>query len=112
MTLDPELAYTHKSQYLLHVRLTGNNHANLTGNDQDNTLIGNKGNNRIDGMDGRDAVVFPDPESNYVVTKNSDGSITVEGDGTDTLINIEKVVFDGNHIESKKYIEPIPHGLR
>jgi len=93
MTFDANIAYTHKSQYLLHATLTGNNNANLIGNNQDNQLAGNDGDNVLDGMDGHDTAVFPHEESAYDVTRNDDGTITVIGDGKDTLINIEEIQF-------------------
>jgi hypothetical protein len=34
------------------------------------------------------------------------------GDGIDTLLNIEQVVFNGLEIEAKRFVEPVPHGLR
>ena len=56
MTFDANIPYTHKSQYLLHATLTGNNNANLTGNDQNNQLTGNSGNNVINGGLGDDTI--------------------------------------------------------
>jgi len=93
MTFDPNTPYTHKSQYLLHATLTGTNNANLTGNDQGNHLSGNAGDNVLDGLEGIDTAVYPGKASMYTITKNSDGTITVVGDGTDTLINIEEIIF-------------------
>lgn len=93
MTFDANTPYTHKSQYLLHATLTGNNNSNLTGNDQDNQLAGNAGDNILDGQAGDDTVVYARAESNYTVTNNDDGSVTVVGDGIDTLINIEQIQF-------------------
>ncbi|MFT5193211.1 MAG: hypothetical protein ACI9EW_003683 [Cellvibrionaceae bacterium] len=93
MTFDPQTPYTHKSQYLLDATLTGDNHANLTGNSQANRLAGNDGNNMLDGMSGDDTAVYLRPQSEYIITHNSDSSVTVIGDGTDTLVNIEKIAF-------------------
>ncbi len=42
LTFDDTVPYTHKSQYLINATLTGNKNSNLTGNDQDNHLSGNK----------------------------------------------------------------------
>lgn len=111
MTFDTQKAYTHKSQYLLNARLTGERDSNLTGNNQDNQLAGNAGNNVIDGREGIDTVVFPRSESEYVVEKQVDGSVTVTGDGIDRLINIENLVFDGLEIESERFVDPVPAGL-
>lgn len=93
MTFDESTPYTHKSQYLLHATLSGTNNANLTGNDQDNTLSGNSGDNVLDGLDGNDTALYPRAASEYTVTQNDDGTTTVVGDGTDTLVNIEQIEF-------------------
>ena len=111
MTFDSKKLYTHKSRYLLNARLTGKKNSNLTGNGQDNTLAGNTGDNTIDGLAGRDTVVFAKPESAYNVTKNDDGSITVVGEGTDQLLNIEKIIFDGMKLDSQRFVSPVPHNL-
>ena len=111
MTFDPKTPYTHKSRYLLNARLTGEKNSNLTGNAEDNTLSGNSGENVIDGGNGHDTVVFAKPESTYTVIKNDDGSTTVVGEGTDRLLNIEKIIFDGTKLESKMFVAPIPHNL-
>ena len=67
----------------------------MTGNDQDNQLGGNSGDNTLDGLAGNDTAIYPRAESEYDVTYNADGTITVIGDGTDTLVNIESLVFAG-----------------
>ena len=72
---------------------------------------GNAGDNVIDGGDGHDTVVFANTESTYTVTKNKDGSTTVDGEGTDRLLNIEKIVFDGKKRESEMFVAPVPHNL-
>ena len=99
LTFDAATPYTHKSQYLLNARLTGSNHANLTGNAQNNQLQGNAGNNILDGQSGTDTAIFVGPESEYTITQNG-GVITVvdsvpNRDGTDTLHNIENLQFSG-----------------
>ena len=112
MKFDERVPYTHKSRYLLKARLTGKKNSNLIGNAQDNQLAGNKGNNRLDGGEGNDTVVFPRPKSQYTVVKNKDGSTTVTGDGVDTLINVENILFNGNELDKLRYVKPVPHGLR
>ena len=111
MTFDAKKPYTHKSQYLLNARLTGKSNSNLTGNSQDNRLAGNGGNNLLDGRGGSDTVVFPRKETEYKIEKLSNDSIKVTGDGTDTLVNIETIVFDGKQFEEKRFVEPVPHRL-
>lgn len=98
MTFDANVPYTYKSQYMLHATLTGNNNSHLTGNDQNNELTGNAGDNSLDGFDGTDTAVFPQAKSNYTITKNNDGSLTIIGDGIDTLINIEQLKFSDETI--------------
>ena len=107
MTLDEDLTYTNKSQYLRKAMLTGGNNANLTGNNEDNNLFGNSGNNIItplggndviDGGLGNDTVVFGSDARNYIVRKQ-DGRVIVEGinfqrDGFNILINVEEIRFN------------------
>lgn len=80
----------------------------LQGNDQDNELTalggndelqGNGGNDLLDGGLGDDIALFSGPQAAYTVRLASSVQ-TVEdrrpdGDGTDTLINIETLVFSG-----------------
>ena len=103
-----KIVQDHWQQYLEKAHLTGNIDSNLTGNERDNTLAGNAGSNILDGGPGQDTVVFPNQESEYSVTKNRDGSMTVTGDGTDTLIGIEIVRFDGDRIKATKFAAPVP----
>lgn len=100
MTFDPNTPYTHKSQYLLQATLTGSNNANLTGNDQDNKLGGNAGDNTLDGLAGVDTALYPRAQSEYTVTRNQDGTITVVGDGTDTLVHIEQIQFSDQVVKA------------
>ena len=93
MTLDQSKPYTHKSQYLVHVTLTGSNSSNLYGNAQDNTLKGNSADNTLDGAQGRDTVVYCQNRTDYNVSQ-VDGGIVIEGpEGRDLLKNIEVVQF-------------------
>ena len=93
MTLDLSKPYTHKSQYLVHVTLTGSNSSNLYGNAQDNTLKGNSADNILDGAQGRDTVVYCQNRSDYSVSP-VDGGIVLEGpEGRDFLKNIEVIHF-------------------
>ena len=95
--------YTHKSQYLTEVTLSGNNASGLRGNALDNVLAGNANNNVIDGRGGVDAAVFQGVFSEYTVQCNS-ASITVVDsvparDGTDTLISIEELRFADQFVD-------------
>lgn len=66
----------------------------INGNSFDNTLQGYGGNDRIDGGAGTDTVVLAGLRSKYTLTP-SGAAITAFGtDGTDTLINVERLSFD------------------
>jgi Ca2+-binding RTX toxin-like protein len=76
----------------------------FVGGDGNDTLAGGKGNDTLDGGAGIDKAVFTGNESDYLITFNADGSVTVADqrtgwdttttpDGTDTLKNIEQIQF-------------------
>ena len=93
MAFDKRHPYTHKSQYLVQVTLTGSADAAIEGNGYDNTLRGNAGDNSLDGGDGDDLAVYCGPRSAYAFEATEDG-VRVDGpDGTDTLRNIERIHF-------------------
>jgi hypothetical protein len=77
-------------------RLTGGNGAdNITGGDGNDILIGGAGNDTLDGGNGTDQAVFAGLRSAYTLTDLGNGSVRVVGpDGTDTLSNIEQLVFN------------------
>ncbi len=104
--LDPDVAYTFKTQHLRGVDLAGDRDANLVGNAFDNILKGNGGSNvltggggddRLDGGAGRDTAVFGGAVSEYEIW--ADGDVTRvrdtagDRDGTDTLRGIEVLRF-------------------
>ena len=93
MTLDPSKPYTHKSQYLVHVTLTGDNVSNLFGNEQDNTLQGNRAANTLDGGQGWDTVVYCQSRNDYSVSQVGEEWVVEGPDGRDVLKNIEIVHF-------------------
>ena len=100
---NPAIPYTHKSQYLTNVRLSGTRDAGLTGNSLDNTLAGNSGDNPIDGGAGSDAVMFRGPFSEYAVTATADGievrDLVGGRDGTDLLSAVELLVFADQSVD-------------
>ena len=53
LQFNPELPYTHKSQYYVDATLTGKRDSNLLGNNANNTFRGNSGDNTIDGGIGQ-----------------------------------------------------------
>jgi len=102
MHYDEKEPYTHKSKYLQNARLLGSKNTGLTGNAADNILIGNSGNNRIDGKEGHDAVQFAGSSSEYKITK-MDNSIIVEDnlnrEGINTLMDIEVLRFTDKDVK-------------
>ena len=85
------------------LQLTGSLAINGTGNALDNTLVGNAGANRLtggtgndtlDGGAGLDTAVFSGSKAGYTLTRTSSGMTAASAaDGTDALINIERLQF-------------------
>lgn len=73
----------------------------LIGNSSNNALRGNGGNNTIDGGSGVDTAVLNGSLSSYTLTMIESG-YTVQAksgtDGTDTLVNVERLQFSGNKL--------------
>ena len=68
----------------------------ITGNLFNNVLKGNAGNDIIDGKTGNDIAVYNGSRSSYIITKTPSEYIVGDNlglDGTDTLINIERLAF-------------------
>jgi hypothetical protein len=104
MSFDPEVPYTHKSQYLVNVTLTGEGNSALVGNDQDNLLRGNAGDNTLDGRGGIDTARFTGSRDEYEIRREAD-LVTVEDtvpgrDGIDTLAGIERLGFADSTVEA------------
>lgn len=81
--------YTHHSQYLKDVTLTGSNSSNMVVNQYDNKITGNSGVNKV---------IFSGNSSQYSVDVQSGTNIVVTDlvdnrDGTNVLTNIEQLVF-------------------
>lgn len=93
MSLDASKPYTHKSQYLIDVTLTGNNPSNVFANAQDNTLRGNSASNTLDGLGGTDTAVYCEARSAYTVSNNGDEIVVDGAQGRDVLRNIEVIHF-------------------
>jgi len=75
----------------------------------DDSIEGGAGNDTIDGGNGNDTAIYKDSSSNYELTANYDGTLSVvhssspEGladEGTDILTNIEKMQFSDKTISS------------
>ncbi|MFT5685444.1 MAG: Ca2+-binding RTX toxin-like protein, partial [Myxococcota bacterium] len=84
--------YTHRSQYLTAVTLTGDLDASIQGNDADNTLRGNVGDNTLNGGGGQDTVVYCGDRADYTVAVEGD-AVILTGEGVDTLQAVEVVHF-------------------
>lgn len=97
MTYDASKSYTSKSQYLLSARLTGSHNANISGNASDNLLMGNRGNNQIDGKEGRDTYRVNGLKSEFNLIESEQGLLledTISNrNGSDILNNIEQIAF-------------------
>jgi len=106
LSRDKDLSYTAKSQYLTSVRLTGTNDSNIAGNAQDNVLMGNLGNNKIDGKGGVNTYKVNGLKSEFLVaTHGSDYLIqdkTSGRNGNDTLTNIQKIKFNDSVLDLTK----------
>ncbi len=68
------------------------------------TIRGNGGNDVFDGKGGTDTAVFSGTKASYTLTKNEDGSVTVQDnragkDGKDTLTNIEIAKFSDGTVD-------------
>ncbi|SMR81726.1 hypothetical protein SAMN04488030_2155 [Aliiroseovarius halocynthiae] len=99
----PDKIYTHKSQFLKDITLTGGNDSGVVGNQYDNVFTGNAGNNAFDGGLGNDVVVFSGPRSEYEITTVQDQTTvhdTTGGrDGTDILTGVERIQFSDEALE-------------
>ncbi len=110
---DPSMVYTHKSQHLKNVTLSGNNPVRIVGNDWGNHFTGNggdnefvlgKGNDVIDGGAGNDRAVFQGKYSDFIVKRVGE-NISVKDkrfntDGHDLLVNIEWLQFSDRAVGS------------
>jgi len=109
LKFDESNLYTFKSQYYLNAWLQGLRDTNLTGNDFDNILIGNAGNNLINGLDGVDIVQFNGNFSEYIIEISGDSLIftdtTLSRDGMDTLTNIELFRFRDRDVTIEEMLD-------
>ena len=106
LELDPDVAYTRKTQHLRGAKLTGSKDADLTGNGYENLLVGNAGSNvftggpgddTLEGREGEDTAVFSGPSAEYEISRDGEATTVtdlVDGrDDTDTLRGVEFLRF-------------------
>ncbi len=69
----------------------------IIGNGGNDSISGGEGADQIDGGEGKDLATYSGNRSEYDITENKDGSVTIEhlkgGDGTDTVLNVENFEF-------------------
>ncbi|ONI44900.1 hypothetical protein AN642_01995 [Epulopiscium sp. SCG-B10WGA-EpuloA2] len=104
MNYNPDKPYTFKTQYLKHIILHGKNNINIIGNNQDNIFMGNAGCNEIDGKTGTNIVQLKGLSSEYIITNDENGTITIidnisDRDGKLILKNIHILRFTDKDIE-------------
>lgn len=98
LVFNASLAYSHHAQYLKDVTLTGTNASNVIVNQFDNHITGNEADN---------IVIFSGQSAEYQISNNS-GEVTVQDlqdnrDGTNTLVNVEKMQFSDTTVDSSSY---------
>jgi hypothetical protein len=95
LSFNASLPYTHHSQYLKDVTLTGTNNSNVVINQLDNNITGNSAEN---------TVIFSGTSSEYQIS-NENGQVTVQDmqdnrDGLNTMISIEKLKFSDTTMDA------------
>jgi len=88
------LQYNNDARSLIANAVGGSGDDVIIGNSADNVLEGGLGNNTIDGGGGHNTAVYEVPRQQAVITRTSDGSISVDFlGGHDSLKNIEALQF-------------------
>ena len=68
----------------------------ITGNSADNEITGGAGDDTIDGGAGNDTAIYSGAQTDYTITNNANGTLTVTHDSSgdaDTLSNVEDLSF-------------------
>lgn len=85
--------------------LTGDGDDRLVGNEQDNWLMGGRGNNRIDGGLGHDTALYMGTRSGYSVDWTPAGveisASRLAGGGVDQVLNVESFRFGSTELLAK-----------
>ena len=121
----PGISYTNRSQYLKDVKITGDNAVNIVGNSFENkvwgnhasnSFVGGKSDDYFNGGGGIDRAIFSGDYEEYAILVGAqwnDYTLSVvdfytDRDGTDTLVHVEEMEFNGvvytieNVLESDK----------
>lgn len=94
----------------------GSGDDNIDGGTGNDSIVGGSGNDFIDGGEGFDRANFSGNATDYEVTRNSDGTITVKDlraespDGTDRVVNVETLAFADSWLPIDtvaKTVEPV-----
>ena len=73
----------------------------LSGNEFDQTIIGNYGDNILDGARGTDVLIGLGGNDTYIVDRMTDAVIEYAGEGTDTVITyVSYALGAGSHVEN------------
>jgi hypothetical protein len=78
----------------------------LLGNFHSNRLLGSGGNDQIDGGEGVDTAIYSGHQTSYTLTLGPSSTIMTDRtgtEGTDTLINIEKLTFADRTLDLDNY---------
>ena len=84
--------YTIANGVVIENAIGGSGADTLTGNTAANTFTGGGGDDTIDGSDGRDIAVFNLAHESATIAR-TDTTLTITGEGTDTLTNVERLLF-------------------
>ncbi|MBB3017847.1 Ca2+-binding RTX toxin-like protein [Microvirga lupini] len=88
----------------------------LIGNEVGNTLIGNKGDNYLNGAGGSDTVVFKGKRSDYTIERVATGFQVKDNvanrDGTDTVVNVEFFQFADRTVNLEGLLNTPPSSLK
>ncbi|MGF1715362.1 hypothetical protein L4D08_10780 [Photobacterium chitinilyticum] len=89
LRIDPSKPYTHHSQYLKDVTLTGSHDSNVVVNELDNNITGNHGFNKV---------IFSGEFAQYRISRKQEGNVVISDlvdnrDGVNMLNKIEQLVF-------------------
>lgn len=85
-----------------------NSHDTIIGTAGADVIVGGRGDDRISGGPGEDIVSFENAFALYSVRVDADGQTTVSdpaigGSGTDTLSEIEKIIFADGHFQNGRF---------